>query len=250
MTSTDFAAGNYRYVPSVFQYSAGAAAMPGYHVQRVMFRQPVPLKQGFERIAAIIQGAGRPLTSFCACELRSPAPFDDAGFKAFNEVYVGTLAAWGIYDPATKANPVARSNVCPQIGGPPEPSFHAFSFIAEGDVGAPQFVISGSGEAREGAGSYAERIVRLNDTSPDGMREKAVFVLQQMEKRMAAFGHGWPDTTATQIYCVHDIHPFMAEEIVSRGAARAGVIWHFNRPPVIGLDYEMDCRSVAVERSA
>ncbi len=170
----DFAPGNYRYVPSVFQYSSGAAAMPGYHIERVMFRKPVPLKQGFERIAALIQGQGRPLTAFCACELRSPAPFDDAGFKAFNEVYVGTLAAWGIYNAETKANPVARSNVCPEIGGPPEPSFHAFSYVAEGDAGgAPQFVIAGSGEAREGAGAYAERIVRLNDTSPAACARRA-----------------------------------------------------------------------------
>ncbi|WP_296570695.1 hypothetical protein [Phreatobacter sp.] len=249
MTPIDFAAGNYRYVPSVFQYSAGAAALPGYHVERVMFRNPVPLKDGFARIAAMIKGAGRPLTAFCACELRSPAPFDDAGFKAFNEIYVGTLAEWGIYDPATKANPVARSNVCPEIGGPPEPSFHAFSYIAAGDAGVPQFVISGSGEAREGSGPYAERIVRLNDTSPQGLREKGIFVLEQMEKRMAAFGHGWSVTTAAQVYCVHDIHPFLADEIVRRGAARCGLTWHFNRPPVVGLDYEMDCRSVAIERS-
>ena len=36
MTS-DFAAGNYRYIPAVFQYSAGAAASPGYEVERVRF---------------------------------------------------------------------------------------------------------------------------------------------------------------------------------------------------------------------
>jgi len=29
MTS-DFAAGNYRFIPAVFQYSAGSAAMAGY----------------------------------------------------------------------------------------------------------------------------------------------------------------------------------------------------------------------------
>ena len=39
-----------------------------------------------------------------------------------------------------------------------------------------------------------------------------------------------------------------AEEIVRRGAARHGLTWHYNRPPVIGLDYEMDCRGVAMER--
>ena len=29
-----------------------------------------------------------------ACELRSPEPFTQAGFKAFNELYVGTLREW------------------------------------------------------------------------------------------------------------------------------------------------------------
>jgi hypothetical protein len=31
------------------------------------------------------------------------------------------------------------------------------------------------------------------------------------------------------------------------GAARAGLTWHFARPPVIDLEYEMDCRRVARE---
>ncbi|QCK87148.1 hypothetical protein E8L99_15965 [Phreatobacter aquaticus] len=248
MTAIAFAPGNYRFVPSVFQYSAGAAADPGFHIERVMFREPVPLKAGFDLIAAMIRTAGRPLTSFCACELRSPGQFSDQGFRSFNETYVETLRAWGLFDGTT--NPVARSNVCPEIGAPTEPSFHAFSFTREGDAGEPNFVISGSGEAREGPGPYAERIVRYQETGTDALTEKAVFVLAQMEKRMAAFGHAWRNTTATQTYCVFDIHPFMASEMARRGAARAGLTWHFARPPVIGLDYEMDCRSVAIERSA
>lgn len=246
MTSTDFAAGNYRFIPSVFQYSAGAAAHPGYHVERVMFRAPVPLKQGFELIAAMIRTAGRPLTAFCACELRSPAPFSDSGFRSFNEAYVETLREWGLFD--GKTNPVARSNVCPELAPPAEPSFHAFSYVAEGDAGAPSFVISGGAEARGGSAPYAERIVRYQETGAGALRDKAAFVLDEMEKRMALFGYGWTDTTATQVYCVHDVHPFLADEIVARGAARAGLTWHYNRPPVIGLEYEMDCRSVAVER--
>ena len=56
------------------------------------------------------------------------------------------------------------------------------------------------------------------------------------------------DTTATQVYTVHDLHPFLADEIVRRGAARAGLTWHYARPPVVGLEYEMDCRGVADER--
>ncbi len=109
MTS-DFAAGNYRFIPAVFQYSAGVAANPGYEVERVRFDKWVPLAEGFARIAQYIQAVGRPLTSFCACELRSPAAFTDEGFRNFNLHYVKTdrrqrrVAGWrrklrGTYGP-------------------------------------------------------------------------------------------------------------------------------------------------------
>jgi hypothetical protein len=243
--AVDFSAGGFRFLPSVFQFSAGVAALPGHAIERVRFRAPVPLKQGFERIERLITAAGRPLTSFCACELRSPAPFTEQGFRAFNEVYVVTLQKWGLFD--GKVNPVARSNVCPQIDPPPEPSFHAFSFIVAAADAAPSFVIAGSAEAREGGASYRERTVRHGETTPEAMREKARYVLGELERRLAAFGVGWADTTATQVYTVHDLHGFLADEIVRRGAARAGLTWHYARPPVEGLEYEMDCRSVGRE---
>jgi hypothetical protein len=242
----DFSAGGYRFIPSVFQYSAGAAALPGHAIERVRFRAPVPLARGFEQIERIITAAGRPLTAFCACELRSPAPFTEQGFRAFNEVYVVTLEKWGLFD--GKVNPVARSNVCPAIDPPPEPSFHAFSFtVAEADA-APSVVIAGSAEAREGSASYRERIIRRGDVSAPAMREKAQYVLGEMERRLTALGFGWADTTATQVYTVHDLHPFLADEIVRRGAARSGLTWHYARPPVRELEYEMDCRAAARER--
>lgn len=246
MTTADFAPGGYRYIPGPFQYSAGAAALPGFEVQRVRFATPIALDEGFQRIAETIKDAGRPLTSFCACELRSPAPWNDAGFTSFNERYVQTLAAWGIYSEG--ANPVARSNVCPDIDAPAEPSFHAFSFTVEKASEVPSFVIAGSGEASEGPGPYSERTVRYGDTSEDGMREKARHVLSVMEQRLAEFGLDWSHTTATQVYTVYDIFPFFADEIVRRGAARHGLTWHLNRPPVRDLDYEMDCRGVPLER--
>src|SRR5437764_13927181 len=93
-----FAAGGYRYIPAVFQYSGGVAAEPGFEIVRVRFHRSVPLSAGFARIEATIRAAGRPLTAFCACELRSPAPFTEDGFRAFNETYVGTLRQWGLFD--------------------------------------------------------------------------------------------------------------------------------------------------------
>ena len=242
-----FAPGGYRYMPGVFQYSGGVAAEPGWRLERVRFARPVPLEEGFARIAATLAAAGRPTTAFAACELHSPAPFSESGFKSFNELYCGTLARWGIYRDGV--NPVARSNTCPAIDPPATPSFHAFAFTMPASGGeGPSFVVAGSGEAPEGKGNYRDHTVARGDVGPAGMRAKAVFVLGEMERRLAALGAGWADTTATQVYTVHDIHPFLADELARRGAMRHGLIWHLNRPPVDGLDYEMDCRAVPVER--
>lgn len=245
-TTIDVPAGGFRYIPGVFQYSGGVAALAGFRIERVEFRHPVALAQGFAFIERHLAAEGVALHGFCACELRSPAPFSEAGFTAFNRHYVGTLERWGVMQ--GDANPVARSNVCPEQGKPAEPSFHAFSYARQAPGQSGDFVVSGSGEAEEGHRSYRERTVRFGDTSPDGLREKARFVLGRMESRMAVFGKTWRDTTAVQLYTVFDPHPLMADEIGRRGAAQHGLTWHFARPPVEGLDYEMDCRAVTLER--
>ena len=64
---------------------------------------------------------------------------------------------------------------------------------------------------------------------------------------MEAFGFAWKDTTGVQAYTVHDFHPMIVEELVRRGAAHCGLTWHFARPPVIDLEFEMDCRRVVRE---
>jgi hypothetical protein len=241
----DFPAGNYRFIPAVFQYSSGAAADSGFEVERVRFDKLLPLAEGFAQAAKYIQAAGRPLTSFCACELRSPGAFTEDGFRKFNEHYVKTLAEWKIFDGTT--NPVARSNVCPELDPPSEPSFYAFSFTRPSAGTIPSFVIAGGAELRGGSGSYPERIVRYRDLSPDAMKEKVRFTVASMEERLGEFGFGWKDTTAVQAYTVHDFHPVMTEELVRRDAVRSGLTWHFARPPVVDLEFEMDCRRVARE---
>jgi len=243
--TVSFAPGGYHYVPGVFQYSAGVIAAQGFDIVRARFRDPIPLAQGFARIEKFLAGEGRPLTAFCACELRSPAPFDEAGFRAFNRAYVETLKRWKISDGET--NPVARTNVCPAIDPPGEPSFHAFAFTVGRERERPGFIVSGSGESAEGKANYRDHTVRLGDVSPEGLREKARYVLGEMERRLSRLGVGWQQTSAVQAYTVHDLHPFLADEIVRRGAARSGLVWHFARPPVVDLEFEMDCRGVARE---
>ncbi|UGY12569.1 2-amino-5-chloromuconate deaminase CnbZ [Bradyrhizobium septentrionale] len=237
----------YRFMPGVSQYSCGVSALPGFAIERVWFSQPVPLKAGFDRIADILKSAGRPLTAFGACELRSPAPFTEDGFKAFNAIYIKTLIEWGVMRDGV--NPVARSNVCPKLDPPAEPSFHAFSYTVPAAKDAPSsFVVAGSGESVEGKANYRDHTVALGDTSPAGILAKAKFVANEMERRMSAFDGTWQDTTAVQLYTVHDAYPVLESELGHRGVLRNGLTWHFDRPPVIGLDFEMDCRRVHRER--
>ena len=247
MSMIDLPAAGYRYIPHFFQYSGGVAALDGYQIERVTLHVPLPLAEGFAFIERHLTEQAVPLLALCACELRSPAQFTDAGFIAFNRHYCGTLARWGIM--TGDNNPVARSNVCPIVDAPAEPSFYAFCFARKAAGAAGSFVIAGSGEADDGQTPYRERTVRYGDTSPDGMREKAIFVLARMQQRMAAVGATWSDTTAVQAYTVHDLHPFLQDEIARRGAAQHGLIWHLARPPVLGLEYEMDCRAVPVEHT-
>jgi hypothetical protein len=243
---TSFDAGGYRYLPSVFQYSGGVVAQPGFEIKRVRFRSLVPLADGFDLIEKLITSSGRPVTAFCACELRSPAPFTEDGFYNLNEVYVTRLRQWDLIN--GNENPVARSNVCPEIKAPTRPSFYAFSFTIASPETRPTFVVSGSGEAAEGLpGSYADRAVRRGETTPDAIQDKALFVLSEMESRLGLLGANWRDVTRTQIYTVHNIYPFFEDEIVRRGAARFGATWHYARPPLVGLEYEMDCAGVALE---
>ncbi len=236
----------YAFIPGPFQYSAGVVARPGHAIERVRFLRPVPLAEGFARIEAFLAAEGLPLAAFAACELRSPAPFTDAGFVAFNRLYVGTLERWGIV--ANDENPVARSNVCPAIDPPPTPSFHAFSVVRPAEGAAKSFVVAGSAESQEGAGPYKDKTIRYGETSADAIAEKLRYVVGQMERRMAAMEMSWVASTATQVYTVHDFHACMGQDLVTRGAAAGGIAWHYCRPPVIGLEYEMDCRGLQRER--
>jgi hypothetical protein len=121
--SVNFADGGYRFAPGVFQYSAGVAANPGYRIVRVQLPAPLPLAQGMRLIEEHISAAKRPMTVLCACELRSPAPFSEEGFRDFNRAYIEPLKRWNIY--RDDINPVARTNVCPVESPPAEPCLHA-----------------------------------------------------------------------------------------------------------------------------
>ncbi|MBC7778875.1 MAG: hypothetical protein H7125_02105 [Proteobacteria bacterium] len=242
-----FLPGGYRFIPGPFQYSAGVAAEPGFTIVRARLARPLPLVQAFATIERHLAAIGRTPSAFCQCELRSPAPFTEEGFVAFNRDYVGTLERWGLIRDGV--NPVARSNVCPEFDKPAVPSLYAFSYTEPTRETTPTFIVAGSAEAPEGKGHYESHIVRRGETAPAAIHEKAQWVLGEMERRMAALGFGWPDITGAQLYTVHDPYPFLAAEIAHRGAMRAGLTWHWARPPVVDLEFEMDVRGVRQEHT-
>jgi hypothetical protein len=240
-----FKPGGYRYLQAGFQFSSGVAAESGYEIERARFARPLPLAAGFAAVEARLAALGRPSTAFAACELRSAEPFTEQGFEEFNREYVKTLARWGVYRDG--ANPVARTNVCPQYDKPRQPVLYAFSYTVPAASARRSFIVAGGAEVRGGPGGYAARTVRLGDTSIDALAEKIRFVVDLMEDRLKALGFSWSDAVSTQAYTVHDIGSLVAPLIGARGAMPGGLAWHLARPPVVGLEYEMDVRGAASE---
>ncbi len=183
-----FPDGGYSSLEGVFPYSQGVAALPGFAIERASFARPVPITEGFRRIALYLGAQNRPKTALCAAELRSPRPFS---FAEFNKGYVDVLEKWRLYRDGR--NPVARE-----------------------------------------------------DISPAGMKQKCAWVLEMMESRMKGLGVGWKNATVAQLYAVHDVHE-LVPKIQSR-VQPSSITRHYCRPPIEGLEYEMDVRGVSTER--
>jgi hypothetical protein len=239
-----FNAGGFSFLKGGFPYSQGVRALPGYAIERVRFSHPVPVAQGFAAIQSYLQLVGRPRTALCAAELRSPGQLSMTGFRQFNDGYVEVLRQWELFRDGT--NPVARSNVAPAIDPPAEPSFYAFSYTVRAQQ-ASNVVVAGSGEWPEG-GTFPEDIVARGDVSAAGLLAKARSVMNTMTRRLSALGTQWSQASAVQVYTVHEIHAIMRDEIVPRAGNGSGLTWHYCRPPIEELEYEMDVRAVAAER--
>lgn len=252
--------GDYAYLPGGMPFSSGVVALPGFEIVRARFARALPVSAGFEAIAAHLREHNRPQTALCAAELRSPEPFSFDGFAEFNASWTTTLRKWGLVK--QDGNPVARSNVCPVLSPPSAPMFHAFCYTvpnaaaqagllttsdhSERAPGPRSFVLAGYAEWAE-ASPFPEGIVARGNRSPAGLREKAAFVLDTLERRCVQLGADWRALTALQVYTEHEIGPLVAAEFEPRGLLPLGLHWHPSRPPVAELEFEIDARSVRRE---
>ena len=67
-----------------------------------------------------------------------------------------------------------------------------------------------------------------------------------MQSRLSGLQATWAQVTTVDIYTVHALHHLLAEELLipMQEAARHAVRWYYSRPPISGLEYEMDMRGV------
>ena len=242
----DVHAGDYRFLPGIAPFSSGVVAAAGHQVVHATLRTPILWRDGFGLIDRHLRAEGRPRAALCAIELRSPAPFSFDEFDTFNAGYQVLLAEWKLH--VDGENPIARTNVAPVTGAPREPSLYAFSYTVPGATPRPTFIVAGAGEVRD-RGVGTEGIVRHGETSPEAMREKAAYVMDIMQARLQGLGGTWSEVTAIDIYTPQPIESFVINTVLAPAGTAAihGVRWFPSRPPIIGLEYEMDLRGVARE---
>ncbi len=248
MTLIPNEAGGYHFLRGMDAFSEGVVALPGYEIVRVTLHNPRPYQQGLDIIERHLTAQGRPLAALCATELRSPRPFSFAGFAAFNQEYQQALSRWDLL--VEGQNPIARTNVAPAVRPPTEALLYAFSYTRpthETDAPAT-FVVAGAGELRSRE-LAPENIVRFEETSPDALREKAAQVMYIMSQRLNGLRVAWTNAMAAFIYTVHPLQPFLVTEILDiiDQACVHGVHWYYSRPPVEGIEFEMDIRALRHE---
>jgi hypothetical protein len=237
--------GGYSFLRGISPYSAGVVANADFEIERVRLAKPLPVPEAFSLLDARLATLGRPPQALCGMELRSPTPFTFKVFDEFNAEYVHFLEQRKIL--ISGLNPVARTNVAPEIAAPPEPVVYAFSYTIPASACSQSFIVAGAGELPEGS-LEPNDVVRRGESSLDALREKVDVVLGLMDRRLLGLGATWEQVTAINVYTVHDIAPFLPSLIIPRtGNARDGVTWHYTRPPIAGIEYEMDVRGCSNE---
>ncbi len=240
--------GNYQFLPGIEPYSCGVRAADGYEILRCTLLNPLPWQDGLEAARSFIEGTmGRPISALCGVELRSPAPFTRQGFLDFNDGYCDLIEEWDLL--VRGQNPIARTNVAPAWATPMAPSLYAFSYtMPVHEETRATFVVAGAGELRGGPMLTAQ-VIRPNDRTVGGLREKAAYVMGAMSRRLEGLGFTWDDVTATSVYTCCAMDAVLGPEVmdVIGAAVRHGLRHYYARPPIDALDYEMDCRGVLQE---
>lgn len=238
--------GGYQFLPGIAPYSCGVVALPGFEIVHATLQTPQPWRAALNATRRYLEASGLTCRNLCAVELRCPQPYPMEGFIGFNKEYKQILDDWNMM--VDGLNPVARTNVSPVVNPPSEPLLFAFSYARQSQISRPTFVVAGGGELPDG--ELAERrIVRVGETSPDALIDKAQCVAEIMNSRLRELGGSSELLTMIDVYTAHSLLPLLEGVLESRIPAitRLGVHWFHSRPPIVDIEFEMDMRGVVRE---
>ncbi|MGH7840913.1 MAG: 2-amino-5-chloromuconate deaminase CnbZ [Candidatus Binataceae bacterium] len=240
------AKGDYTFIRGIGPFSAAVRARPGFAIVHATFHPFASLAEGYLRIERHLSNLNRPIAALCGIQLRVPRPLSRAGFDEFNRPYIERLRdSWGLE--VDGANPVTRTNVAFEVNPIAEPALASFFYTVPAADASVTWVLSGVPEIASREGGV--KIVAPGDTSLEGLRQKTECILAVLDRHMAELELSWSQATAINLYAVHDLHPLMASLLLPTlgDAARRGITRHYARPPVTGLELEIDACAVIRE---
>lgn len=237
--------GNYMFVRGIGPFSAAVTAQAGFEIVHARFLPLIALNDGYKRVERHLHEVQRPLEALCGMELRIPKVLSREGFDEFNRPYIDRLKGWGLE--VAGANPVTRTNVAFDSSPVPEPMLAGFYYTRPSTLRGETFVLSGAPEIASREGRV--QIVAPGDTSAEGLRQKLECILHVLGGHLSEIKLKWEMATAINLYTVFDVHPLLAPLLlpIIGTASHAGVTWHYARPPVSGLELEVDARAVRTE---
>jgi hypothetical protein len=238
----DQPAGGLRFAPGGQVFASGAVAAEGHGLVHAILDPWLPLDKAYAFIEAHLRSLGRPMQALCGVELRLPRQLSREEFDAFNQPYVQRLIEWGLL--VEGRNPVSRTNVAPAMDPPEQPMLHGFTFSMPGLDGRRDFVMAGMTETGPGG-----RIVAAGDTSPAGLREKVRYVVEAVSRRLDGLGRRFDDASHVEFYAALPAEGLVTDLLIPAidAAGRRGLRWHFGRPPVTGLEVELEARRASRE---
>lgn len=234
--------GNYTFIRGSLPFSAAALAQAGFEIVHARLVPMTLLAHGYTRVEHHLNEMGRPIAALCGMELRIPEPLSREGFDQFNRPYTEQLRRWGL-----GVDMVTRTNVALEGNRVEQPMLAGFYYTAPSATRELTFVLSGVPEIASRGG--AAQVVARDDTSQTGLRLKLECILDVLRAHLAEMHLNWDLATAVNLYSVHDLHPLMVSALIpALGAgSSAGITWHYARPPVRGLEIEIDARAVRSE---
>lgn len=232
----------YRFLPGGQVFAGGAVALPGFEIVHAVLHPWLPLEDGYAFVESHLAALGTSPQALVGMELRLPRQLTIDEFQQFNGPYVERLIRWGLL--AEGRNPVSRTNVAPAFEPPPEPMLHAFSYVVPSDTRVTSFVMAGITE------NSPAGIVAAGDVSPEGMRKKVSHVIRAVTQRVESLGVTVGEASHVEFYAAQPVDGVVTELLAPAmgDATHRGLRWHYGRPPVQGLEVELEVRRVSQER--